>query len=388
MKLLVTTNAHLYKSPSSKGYYTPLVYGYDFFKRYLDFFDEVRLVAHVGNIAQSEEKSMLRVDGPHLEVYEVTEPRGKWQYIKNYLKIRRQVKNSYEGCQCAILRIPDQLSFQVFDGIHDKIPCGIEVTTNSWKFFENKGGILRPFLRRLWDYQEKRACRLAAATSYVTKYGLQQRYPPSPNTFTTNYTSANISLYSDVKSRDYGRNPLRQFSILHIAGGLQGREKGHKELIEAIVQLKKRGYDVTCNLVGGGKLDEDLMSLINTNELHVNCVGKIEQKQIKEFFLNSDLFVFPSYNEGLPRVVVEAMAAGIMCIATSIDGIVELLPTDVLVPVKDSVALAHKIEYYINHPEEMTKNSELNKENSRDYEMERLMERRTAFYESIKSKCK
>ena len=384
MKALITTNGHLYKNQQGE-YFTPIVYGYDFFRRYIDFFGEIRLVAHVGSIGQGEEKNMLKVDGPNLEVFEVVEPRGKWQYIKNYIKIKRQIKNVHNGCDVAILRIPDQLSFQVFDAIYKRIPIGVEVTTNSWRFFKNKGGFLRPFLRLLWDLKEKRVCKLADATSYVTKFGLQKRYPPSEHSFTTNYTSADISCYSDISFRDYGTTPLRKISILHVSGGISGKEKGHKELIEATRILKGRGYVVNCKLVGEGELDDDIIQTVNNYNLTVTKLGRLSKEDVKRQFLESDLFVFPSYNEGLPRVVVEAMASGIMCIATRIDGIVELLPDSVLVPVRDSISLANKIEYYLSHPSEMTKNSKLNKFHSEEYAMDKLLENRIRFYSYLTS---
>ena len=149
--------------------------------------------------------------------------------------------------------------------------------------------------------------------------------------------------------------------------------------------MKERGYVVNCKLVGGGELDDDIIQTVNNYNLTVTKLGRLSKEDVKRQFLESDLFVFPSYNEGLPRVVVEAIASGIMCIATRIDGIVELLPDSVLVPVRDSIGLANKIEYYLSHPTEMTENSKLNKCHSAEYAMDKLLENRIRFYSYLTS---
>lgn len=397
MKLLVTTNGHVYRN--NKHYYTPIVYNYVFFQRYLSIFEEVRLVAHVSDIDEEIAKTMQRVDGPNLELFEIVEPRGKWEYIKKYLKIKRQLKQCYEGCDAAVLRVPDQLAFQVFDAIKGKIPCGVEVTSNSWEFFAPGGykGFMRPFLRRLWDYKQKQVCRLADATSYVTKWAIQKRYPPKPSaiqneglkqleSFTTHYSDVDVDSYlTSCTPRIY--TPKQIWRIIHVSGSIGGRAKGHKELIESLVYLKERGYDVECVLVGAGQLDSDIQHLVDTSHLKVHFAGRQNAQGIQTLFLSSDLFVFPSYREGLPRVVVEAMASGIMCICTELDGIKELLPQEVLVPVQDSLALGRKIEYYLMNTELMTEQSRKNFDEAQNYSQAVLIERRNSFYQFIKNKA-
>lgn len=385
MKLLLTTNGRLYKTPEGK-YYTPIVYGYSFFQRYLNVFDDIRLVAHVENADLNTVMGMMRVDGPHLEVFEVPFPHGKIGYLKKYTKIKKTLKTCHIGCNVALLRIPDQLAFQVFNSIKKKIPCGIEVTSNSWEFYAPNAtsGFFRPFLRVLWDYQQKKICREADTSSYVTAHSIQKRYPPAEGTYTTHYSNADPSIYSDCESRDYGYTPLKQFSLIHVSGSISGKAKGHHEIVGAITLLKQRGYDVTCTLVGSGNLDEELIAKIRENRLKIKFAGRLNAQEIKERFLLSNIFVFPSYREGLPRVVVEAMASGIMCIASDIAGNRELLDHDVLVPTKNENALANKIEYYITHPELMTIQSKRNINESKKYSASELSKLRCEYYDHLK----
>ena len=385
MKLIVTTNGRLFKN-SSGEYYTGIVYEYDFFRRYFDVFEEIRLVAHVEY--KEDISNMMRVDGPGLEVFEVPFPHGKLDYIMKYSAIARQLKRSINGCDAAVLRIPDQLAFQLFPILKkNHIPIGVEVTSNSWEFFE-KGAMksfLRPILRRLWDFQQKNACREADATSYVTKYAIQKRYPPSnkKNTFTTSCSSVDTGFCKPGK-KDFGVQPLKNLSCLHVSGSISGKAKGHKELVEAAVILKKKGRTLEINWVGSGKLDDDIEGLITAHALKVTRLGKRSHDEVAGLMNEKDLFVFPSYREGLPRVVVEAMANGMPCVGTNIAGIAELLDRDMLVPVRDSAALAGKIEYLADNPKQLTLQSERNINTAAEYTPSVLSEKRKEFYRFIR----
>lgn len=382
MKLMLTTNGRLYKN-SKNEYFTPMVYGYGFFKKYLEVFEEVRLVAHV-ELTDKDLTGMLRVDGQGLEIYDVAFPHGKIEYIKSYLTISRQLKAAPEECDAAIFRIPDQLAFQAMPKAKQAgLPIGVEVTSNSWEFFE-KGAVrsaLRPFIRRLWDWQQKKACKEADASCYVTQYAIQKRYPPAGGnkTFSTYCSDVDITVFRS-DPRNYGRTPMKKLRCIHISGSIAGKAKGHGELLNAMGILKDRGLDIECVLIGGGRLDGENENIILSKLLNVERRGLCSTVEIAEEMKKADMFVFPSYREGLPRVVVEAMAAGLVCVATNLDGIRELLDESVLVPVKDPVRLAEVIYNLAKHPDLMTAQSRRNVQEAERYSTERMTERRNSFY--------
>lgn len=380
MKLLVTTNGRLYENDGK--YYTPLVYGYSFFDRYLNYFGSVRLVAHVRHADAESVKSMLRVDGPNLEVYPVVFPKGKIGYIKNYMKIKKQLRKAHEDCDVAVLRIPDQLAFQIMPILKkNNIPVGIEVTTNSWDLFA-KGttkAFLRPIVRRIWDLNQKKACYNADASSYVTTRALQRRYPPAKDSFTTNYSSVDLREY--IRSaRDYGDEPLNKVVCMHVSGNIGGAGKGHGELLRAMSLLQNRGVDTKCILVGGGSLSEENQNFVESNKLNVETRGVLKASEIVKVMQEADVFVFPSYREGLPRVVIEAMATGLVCVATNLEGIAELLDDSVMVPVKEYNRIADIICDLISNPEKMSEQSKKNFDKACDYLPEKMEKNRNDFY--------
>lgn len=392
MKLLVTTNARLYKSIDGK-YYTPMVYGYDFFLRYLNVFDQVKLIAHTKNIQDESIAKMLCVSGSGIEIHEVPYPVGKLQYLKMYFKIRNSLKNCFVDCDAALLRIPDQLAFQLYPILRkNNVPTAVEVTSDSWEFFAPgyKKSFFRPLLRILWHFQQKYACKTALGTSYVTKYGLQKRYPPAralkKDGFTTNYTSAEISTNNLNMPKTFD-SQKKQFTLIHISGNINGYTKGHKELITALSYLKKEPFDIKLIVIGAGTLSNDINRIIEENHLNDRVIfgGLIEDKKsLLKKLCAADLFVFPSYREGLPRVVIEAMACGLPCITTDLPGTRELLDADCLVPVKNSKALACKILELISKPEKLNNLSERNLEKAKEYSVEIIEKKRNDFYNKLK----
>lgn len=148
--------------------------------------------------------------------------------------------------------------------------------------------------------------------------------------------------------------------VVGFVGRLVG-EKGLKELLEAMSEVIKVVPEAKLLLVGD-TLDSDrdtktkqaFSSLLARNGLaaHVLFTGFIED--IPRVMKAIDVFVLPSYREGLPVSVMEAMASGRPVVATDIRGCrEEVVPgsTGLLVPVKDPAALASAITIILSDPE-------------------------------------
>ena len=122
---------------------------------------------------------------------------------------------------------------------------------------------------------------------------------------------------------------------------------GIDTLIEACALLK---IDWELTIAGDGPLKDGLenraikLGLIN----RVKFLGRVPPEKINELLKNNNLFVRVSRHEGFGNSFVEAMAAGIPVIGTSVGGIVDFLfdnKTGFVVPVDDPKSLAEKIEY-------------------------------------------
>ncbi|MFT3970639.1 MAG: glycosyltransferase [Micropruina sp.] len=104
-------------------------------------------------------------------------------------------------------------------------------------------------------------------------------------------------------------------------------EKGAPVLLDAATRLAERGVDFELRFVGGGDLHEQLQRDITARGLagRVALVGSVGQDDILAHYHWADVFCLPSFQEGLPVVLMEAMATGIPVVTTPINGIPELV---------------------------------------------------------------
>jgi colanic acid/amylovoran biosynthesis glycosyltransferase len=103
--------------------------------------------------------------------------------------------------------------------------------------------------------------------------------------------------------------------------------KGQSLLIRALGELARRGLDARLTLVGDGPELSDLRSLARDVgvESRVEFAGAVGQDEIAGHYARADLFAMPSFAEGLPVVLMEAMSAGLPVVASRITGIPELV---------------------------------------------------------------
>jgi glycosyltransferase involved in cell wall biosynthesis len=103
--------------------------------------------------------------------------------------------------------------------------------------------------------------------------------------------------------------------------------KGQRILIEAVAQLIEGGRKIRLRFVGDGPDRKHLEDLVGQKNLMSQILfeGSINQDRIQEFYMAADIFALSSFAEGIPVVLMEAMAMEIPCVATSINGIPELI---------------------------------------------------------------
>jgi len=129
--------------------------------------------------------------------------------------------------------------------------------------------------------------------------------------------------------------------------------KGLPYLIEASRRLVKSRPNICFIIIGDGPERKNLEKQIDQADLKGNIflAGKIPSAH--QYLPAFDIFVLPSVKEGLPWVILEAMAAGVPIIATNVGGIPEMLKNEksgLLVEPKNPAALAQTIENLLNNP--------------------------------------
>lgn len=124
--------------------------------------------------------------------------------------------------------------------------------------------------------------------------------------------------------------PVNNKKVLLNVGNMYGEIKGHKYLIEAINEVKKRRKDILCIIIGTGKLRKNLEKQIRTIGLEneIKLVGRKTHEEIPIWMNACDIFILPSLKEGNPTVLPECLACGKPFIGTKVGGIPEIITSE------------------------------------------------------------
>ena len=182
----------------------------------------------------------------------------------------------------------------------------------------------------------------------------------------------------------------RPRNIILFIGGLR-HIKGVDVLIEAFHILSKRLKNLQLRIVGDGKMREELMKKINLLNLgsHVKIVGYVPYYSVKDQLSNASVFVLPSRYEGLPNVLLQAMAAGLPIVATRVGGIPSLIKdgeNGLLVTADNPEELAKAIEKLLMDHDLAERLGRNARRKAEEYKVERIVKLYEKLFEHVIAK--
>jgi glycosyltransferase involved in cell wall biosynthesis len=140
-----------------------------------------------------------------------------------------------------------------------------------------------------------------------------------------------------------------------LAVGQLREKKGFTYLVAACAELRKRGHEFVCDIVGEGPLRQELEAQIRESQLEdtVSLRGALDHQSVIDHYRTASVFTLPCVTaangdrDGIPNVILEAMAMDLPVVSTRHSGIPEAVDdgiSGVLVPQRDAAALADAIE--------------------------------------------
>jgi glycosyltransferase involved in cell wall biosynthesis len=370
-----------------KGYYwTENMFPYAFWLRYLSVFSQVNIVARVEPINRAE-PSWHRVDGSNVGFIELPSYIGPVGFVKTLPRLVSVLCNRKRASRSVIFRIPGILAaiYQLL-ALPKGAKFGAEVVGDPADVFA-KGASkspLRVVFRALFSAILKRQCQQATSIAYVTEHKLQKRYPPNVAVVKTHYSSIQL-IDSDYQPRE--TYPLQPPMHIVCVGNLAQPYKGCDFMLNGIARLKAQGVDVVLSWVGGGSLLPSMRAMAVELDIdsQVTFLGNVaSREEIHKVLDNADMFVLCSRQEGLPRVLIEAMARSLICIATDVGGVDELLDQDFILPRDDIDALLNRVTLVSNmtHSQRLVE-SKRNFEIAQSYHDQKLQIRREMMYQAV-----
>jgi teichuronic acid biosynthesis glycosyltransferase TuaC len=204
-----------------------------------------------------------------------------------------------------------------------------------------------PASRWLTRLAMKRATFVVTKSEHLRQRAIQMGI--SPSKVRTIRNGCNPEVFH-LRDRSAARAQLAiddKAEIILFVGRLD-TAKGIEELLEAFASLASRRPNLRLAFVGDGPGGEHLHSKSKHLALEdrITLNGACSSQKVAQWLAAANVLALPSYNEGYPNVVIEALSCGRPVIATNVGGILELVNEEsgILIAPKDSRALATAIE--------------------------------------------
>ena len=163
--------------------------------------------------------------------------------------------------------------------------------------------------------------------------------------------------------------------------------KGQELVIRAIAKLQKKGKNFEYYLVGGGnsKYLENIARELNVLD-KIHFVGPVSHERVFYYYNMTDIYIQPSYQEGLPRAVIEAMSMACPIIGSNAGGIPELISEECVFKKGNLKSIITILDSMSKG--KLLKNANKNLEKSKLYEKSYLDKVREEYYSEFFNKVK
>lgn len=261
-------------------------------------------------------------------------------------------------------------------------PCIVILVACVWDALWNynwKGKLLAPFR----FFTIKHIMAHAQYAMYVTQYFLQNRYPCHGMTIGISDVILPAMSERILENRllRINQNDNRTL-ILTTLAAVDVPYKGQEYVIRAIAKLRKEGCRFEYRLVGNGNPTylQNVAEKLQISD-QIKFYGVIQHDCITNILDETDIYIQPSKQEGLPRALVEAMSRACPALGSNIAGIPELLDQDCMFNKGDVESICQALRSFTT--DKMKKQAKINFEKAKLYELPILEARRTKFFNIV-----
>ena len=341
MKILFTHD-HKFCRTADGIYLSDGQFPYRLWQRYLEVFDEIVVAARVRAPEPGEDLSRLDVSsGPKVSFVEIPSLSNPVAMFTKRREAAGRLRQALAGCDGLIARISEisLLAAEVADELNK--PWLTEVVYCPFDSLWNYGNWQGKMYAHYSAYKTARMTRRAPFAVYVTREFLQRRYPCAGRILSCSDVQL-IKSNEDVLTKRLEKiRGMRDSIRIGLVGSLS-RYKGIDTALQAVRLLRQEGRNIQLAILGGGKPDywEQLADKNNVRDITEFC-GVLPNGEAVNTWLDAvDIYIQPSYQEGLPRALVEAMNRGCPAVGSSAGGIPELLAPEWIHRPGDSQGLA------------------------------------------------
>lgn len=388
MRLLFAHDHRFLRGPAGE-LYTPGHLPATTWERYLQHFDEVRVIARDGG-ALAPGVRLARADHPDVEFDFLPSLSSLRRLVLPSRSADERMKRAVEAADAVVARLPSEIGqLAVKHARRQGKPYAIEVVGCAWDGCFNQGTASARAYAPLAYLRTRRAIGNAPFVLYVTSSWLQGRYPTRGHA----EGASNVVLEPmDAKGAAQRKQRLERLRagdkpVLGTIATLRVKYKGLQTAFEALALLRSSGLELTYRVLGPGPVEpwRQLADRFGVADLVHFDGTRSAGAQVSAWLDGIDLYLQPSFTEGLPRAMIEAMSRGAACIGSTRGGIPELLPADRLHPAGDVARLTELVRRFAGDADAVAAASAADLETAGQFELESLKARRRDFYSRLRA---
>ena len=371
---------------SEGNYYVGSAFSQEVFDRYLEHFDRLTLIMRRADVRPDDTEALGRMNRISSERISVVFIPNTLSGIRSFLslRLRRQIKKTVEENitpdRAVVIRM-SSYSGAIAAKYCRRIgkPLLVEAVGCPWGSLWNHslfGKLLAPF-----SYlRMRRTMKHAPFSVYVTEEFLQRRYPTEGRSAAISDVEL-IPADDEVLHRRLDKiSGMGERIKLGTGAAVNVAFKGQRFVIEALHMLREQGDTrFEYHLAGGGDNTalRELAERLGVSD-QVIFEGSLPHDKMFAWLDGLDVYIQPSLQEGLPRAVVEAMSRGLPCLVSKTGGMPELVGETAIFGRGDVRAIVKMLSDLT--PDRLCETAKANFERAKDFDREKLTERRRSFY--------
>lgn len=362
-----------------------------FFQKYLDVFEEVRVIGSpVRDYLDTD--LLVKMTDSRISV-RITKNNTTPQDFKNDSEIKRVLSEEISKSEAVLIKPSSRkgmMAISIAKALHK--PYMIEITGDIHNALKQHPSLLKRLYAPFFYWQIKRTIKDCLFGLYVSKDYLQGQFPIHGQMC----GCADVILEKsddEILKHRYERIDAMDINKrvdISLIGFYQGKMKGIDTAIRALSQLPASYH---LNILGNGteanrKKWYEYGNKFGIEDSRIHFPNPLpDSHTVLKWLDTQDFFILPTRSEGFGRCCAEAMSRGCICFATDICTMPELHDKSCLHRLDDDKKLADLIRIYSNNKVLMKSNAKRNFEKAKEYDFDVLKIRRNKFLEKFKEYC-
>ncbi len=389
MKIKVAwIHEHVFLSTNDGSVFSKGKLPYSTWRRYLKHFSDMIIIGRSGGqCAVKDLVGLTLSSGDRVAFHLIPDMLSPLQMIKNRAIVSQTIRNVLKRVDAVIVRQSPLGWLAAEEATRLGIPWAVEVVADAWNAYWNYGTLVAKLYAPKASFDARYWLSRAKFAIYVTREYLQKQYPCKGVSYGVSdvqvFPVSEEVLENRILRWKAVEEPSPELVMIGMIGSLFNRYKGLHVALRSLRRLKDRGIRLALRVLGNGHLDawrQEAARLGVADLLFLD--GSLPSGEPVFRWLDGlDVYIQPSFQEGLPRALIEAMSRGLPALGSTCGGIPELLPKGCLHRPGDDKKLAAQLEQMLRDRSWRIAQAQRNFNEAKNYYVERIERHRDAFWQ-------